>query len=444
MTDVLKYIDINPDDAKKMAQRLHIKKDEINLVRKFNLAEKIDTNESERTIVARVSTADRDRDGEIVEPKGIDLKDYQANPVLMWAHRYSDPPIGKCVWSRVDDTGLVCKFQFAKTQFADEIYYLYKEGYQKAFSIGFIPLDFDREEKIHRKSSLLEVSCVPVPCNQNARVIEAYQKGFITSPVLQKDLEIEIEPVPSETSSATTIIPPIMATGDISIDTTAPEGTEVNVDLVSEEPTDEEVLSLIKDEMEIVYKPETTDNYHRIPVSEGHSGHRIRTITISADQGIKALYCGECKKVITYLFDVDKWSMAEAQAWVDAHKEGKDMEEIEVEETSSELISEPETEDPHKSWADMATYLLAQVKDLRQIVAMLQDDIVTMEENLAAYQDEPLWEWEETIEITEIKPKASNPELIAVLEEMINSGKLKSVIDEAITVALAKMRGRVI
>jgi HK97 family phage prohead protease len=438
MTDVLKYIDINPDDAKKMAQRLHIKKDEIGLIRKSYLMEKGEVNEPERSIVARVSTADRDRDGEIVEPKGIDLKEYQSNPVLMWAHRYSDPPVGKCLWSKVDETGLICKFQFAKTQFADEIYTLYKDGYLKAFSIGFIPLDYDREEKIHRKASLLEVSCVPVPANQNALVLEAYQKGFITSPVLQKDLEIEIESSLTETSSATTIIPPITATGDISIDTTAPEGTEVNVDLVSEEPTDEEVLSLIKDEMEVVYKPETTDNYHRIPVSEGHSGHRIRTITISADQGIKALYCGECKKVITYLFDVDKWSMAEAQAWVDAHKEGKDMEDIEIEEANIE------TEDPHKSWADMATYLLAQVKDLRAVVAMLQDDIMLMEENLAAYQDEPIEGMEEIIEIIETKPKASNPELIAVLEEMITSGRLKSVINEAITVALAKMRGRVI
>ena len=67
-------------------------------------------------------------------------------------------------------------------------------------------------------------------------------------------------------------------------------------------------------------KVETTENYHRIPVSEGHGGHRIRTISISDEQGIRALYCGECREVITYLFDVDKWSMADAKRWVSEHK----------------------------------------------------------------------------------------------------------------------------
>lgn len=65
--------------------------------------------------------------------------------------------------------------------------------------------------------------------------------------------------------------------------------------------------------------PETTENFHRIPVNPGHgtgAGHRIVTITISDDEGIKAIYCGTHKVVLTYLFDVDRWTMAEAQAWI--------------------------------------------------------------------------------------------------------------------------------
>lgn len=194
MTDVMKYMEVNPGEAKKLAQRLHIKKDEIQLVRKFYIAEKGDVNEAERAVVARVSTIDRDRDGEIVDPKGIDITSYSKNPCLLWAHRYSDPPIGKAIWAKVDDNGLVCKFQFAKTQFADEIYQLYKEGYLRAFSIGFIPLDYDTQEKIHRKISILEVSAVPVPANENALVMEAYAKGIITSDALKKDLSIDAAP----------------------------------------------------------------------------------------------------------------------------------------------------------------------------------------------------------------------------------------------------------
>lgn len=67
--------------------------------------------------------------------------------------------------------------------------------------------------------------------------------------------------------------------------------------------------------------PETTENYHRIPVSSGHDNHDIKTITISSEDGIKALYCTDCKEIVTYLFDVDKWTMEEAQDWVDEHKE---------------------------------------------------------------------------------------------------------------------------
>lgn len=67
--------------------------------------------------------------------------------------------------------------------------------------------------------------------------------------------------------------------------------------------------------------PETTENYHRIPVSSGHSNHELRTITVDSGKGIKALYCTDCKEIVTYLFDVDKWTMEEAREWVDSHKE---------------------------------------------------------------------------------------------------------------------------
>jgi len=74
-----------------------------------------------------------------------------------------------------------------------------------------------------------------------------------------------------------------------------------------------------------ITKPETTENYHRIPVNPGCE--ITATITISASQGIKATYCGKVKKIHTYLFDVKKWTMAEAQAWVKEHKDFEPCEE---------------------------------------------------------------------------------------------------------------------
>lgn len=183
MTDILKYIDVNPDEAKKLAQRMHMKKDDIQLIRKGYEVKIEDQDDEERTITARVSTADVDRDGEIVEPKGIELKDYRSNPVLAWCHKYDHPAVGKALWSQTDKNGLICKFKFAETQFADDLYQLYKGGFMKAFSIGFIPVEYDQKTKTHQKISLLEVSCVLVPANQNALVMEAYSKGIIKSDV---------------------------------------------------------------------------------------------------------------------------------------------------------------------------------------------------------------------------------------------------------------------
>ena len=81
-----------------------------------------------------------------------------------------------------------------------------------------------------------------------------------------------------------------------------------------------------KKDTEVVTKPETTDNYHRIPIdSNDHTGHKIRTISYSESQGIKALYCVTDKKVITMLFDVNKFTMDEAKQWVNNHKPKKSL-----------------------------------------------------------------------------------------------------------------------
>ncbi len=64
--------------------------------------------------------------------------------------------------------------------------------------------------------------------------------------------------------------------------------------------------------------PETTKNFHRVPVGTKKKGAKIRTISIG--KGIKALYDVTNKKIITYLFDVDKYTMQEAKKWVRQHK----------------------------------------------------------------------------------------------------------------------------
>lgn len=73
-------------------------------------------------------------------------------------------------------------------------------------------------------------------------------------------------------------------------------------------------------------KVEETEDYIHVPVpgeSGKHEGHRIRTITISEDEGIQARYCGECKKNISYIFAKKKgWTVPKAVAWVKEHEKG--------------------------------------------------------------------------------------------------------------------------
>lgn len=68
--------------------------------------------------------------------------------------------------------------------------------------------------------------------------------------------------------------------------------------------------------------PETTEKYHRIPTGKKKKkDSEIRTITIRG--GIKALYDVKNKVIITYLFDVKRYTMKQAKQWVKDHKTEK-------------------------------------------------------------------------------------------------------------------------
>ncbi|GEM_PF-6910892 len=125
------------------------------------------------------STADVDRDNEIILPTAFaNLADYLAkNPVILFGHdHFSRPPIGKAVAGEIGEKGLILDIQFADTPFAREIEELYKGGFMNAFSVGFIPIDWEVDKdgnRIFTKVELLEVSAVPVPSNRAAVILRA-------------------------------------------------------------------------------------------------------------------------------------------------------------------------------------------------------------------------------------------------------------------------------
>ncbi len=124
------------------------------------------------------STQTEDRDGEIILPTAFkNLRSYLAkNPVILFAHDYWKPPIAKAISGKIIDKGLKLNIEFAKTEFGKEIKYLYDNKFMNSFSVGFIPIEWERDPdgtRVYTEVELLEVSAVPVPSNAEANMIRA-------------------------------------------------------------------------------------------------------------------------------------------------------------------------------------------------------------------------------------------------------------------------------
>jgi HK97 family phage prohead protease len=125
-----------------------------------------------------ISTASVDREGDVIAVGGWELDRYKENPVVLWAHDYHTPPIGKALDVSVKDGVLVATDRFTPEDinpFGAMIYRMVKGGYLKATSVGFKPIEWTYNED-HRgydflRSELLEHSVVPVPANPEALVM---------------------------------------------------------------------------------------------------------------------------------------------------------------------------------------------------------------------------------------------------------------------------------
>jgi HK97 family phage prohead protease len=152
-----------------------------------------DVNDDDRSFTAIASTATRDRDGDILEQSGWKLGNFRKNPVVMFGHDYRSLPVAKAVKIGVEDGKLMFRPKFVDKDvypFADTVYQMYKSGFMRAFSVGFVPikseeLDNDDEKSAFRsgrrftKQELLEISAVPVPSNPDAMASREMQDMMI-------------------------------------------------------------------------------------------------------------------------------------------------------------------------------------------------------------------------------------------------------------------------
>jgi len=156
-----------------------------------------------RTIQVVMTSRVLDREGDVVEPKGLDFANFLKNPVVLWAHDMGRPPIGKVLQVEGKDSDAGATVQFADSAFAKEIFELYAGGFMRAWSIGFIPKKWQRIEKkaesgerelvgFHvQEAEVVELSAVPVPANPEA-LAKAMKKGIALSEEVRQELTKDV------------------------------------------------------------------------------------------------------------------------------------------------------------------------------------------------------------------------------------------------------------
>ena len=142
-----------------------------------------------RDIAVIITVQEEDRDGDIIDVKGIKTDSYLKNPVVLWNHDHGIP-IAKNISLSMVDGNMIATARFPEkgiSDKADEIYGLIKAGILNAASIGFMP---NYDEMVERKSEnspwgsgyqfkeveLLEYSFVSVPSNRSALI---QQRSFL-------------------------------------------------------------------------------------------------------------------------------------------------------------------------------------------------------------------------------------------------------------------------
>ena len=183
--------------------------EEIKHLKLSNVCNKFTVQNGEREFVATITTDEVDRDGDRVDPSGIDLTNFKDNPVILFNHDRWELPIGKAQWikrfSNDGTRGLVAKGVISdKTDKAVDVFNLMQEGILSKVSIGFgvkqmrEPTEDEVKSspqlrRVITKSELFEFSVVGLPANTGASIdaVSKYPAWMRDEVVLQPDVELE-------------------------------------------------------------------------------------------------------------------------------------------------------------------------------------------------------------------------------------------------------------
>lgn len=136
-------------------------------------------------------------DGIDLRMHGAQLGRYQANPVVLYGHKYGtreDLPIGRAVRVVVDGDRLLIDVEFDQgDSFAVDVERKYRAGFMNAVSIGFAVVAWedgggDWRGGVATEWEMHELSCVPVPMDASAVAIAGRIGGLTVPDELIADL----------------------------------------------------------------------------------------------------------------------------------------------------------------------------------------------------------------------------------------------------------------
>jgi HK97 family phage prohead protease len=153
----------------------------------------VETKSIDDVIQFNMSSMEKDRDNERIDPKGWDLKSYLKNPVILWSHDKTLPSIGVMENVRIENGTLVGEAKFVPKEIDEWAWGIgerVKQGFLTKGSVGFIPKKIeliknasDGTKLIHREQELLEYSIVNVPAlpSSGVKSLSIFDKSDVES-----------------------------------------------------------------------------------------------------------------------------------------------------------------------------------------------------------------------------------------------------------------------
>jgi len=192
-----------------------------------------DGDDGEMRIIASTSTSDRM--GDIVDQSWL-LDNFNANPVMLWAHDPSTPPVGRALDVRVEEIEGIGQALTFRPKFdegdhnplANTVAEQFRNGTLNTVSVGFRPGSVTPRSALgenHPKhaatgmvlaqNELLEISAVTIPANAEALAIRSIEEPDAIADAVKEALanvpELVLEAVRNDPEIRAAIVGHIMA-----------------------------------------------------------------------------------------------------------------------------------------------------------------------------------------------------------------------------------------